>query len=101
MRDTVKWLWPEIDWIKDAPLPEQVTHAWARALERSPVKADDLGDVGTRSCFCGPIEGPADSTRGLLYFRIIVAGNGSTCSVRCRTLRHDEQRLGKAVDIFS
>ena len=45
MRDAVKRLWPEIDWIKDAPLREQVTQAWIRALERSPLKADDLDRI--------------------------------------------------------
>jgi len=42
MRDTVARLWPEIDWIKDTRLREQVTQTWTKALERSPLKADDL-----------------------------------------------------------
>jgi putative nucleotidyltransferase with HDIG domain len=45
MRDTVKQLWPEIDWIKDGPLREQVTEAWIKALERSSLKADDLNRI--------------------------------------------------------
>lgn len=45
MRDTLKRLWPEIDWIKDLPLREQVTQTWIKALERSPLKADDLNRI--------------------------------------------------------
>jgi putative nucleotidyltransferase with HDIG domain len=42
MRVAVKGLWPEIDWIQDPQLREQVTQTWIRALERSPLKPDDL-----------------------------------------------------------
>ena len=42
MRETVKRLWPEIDWIQDPQLREQVTQTWMKALERSPLKPDDL-----------------------------------------------------------
>jgi hypothetical protein len=42
MRDAVLKLWPEIEWIKDAGLREQVTNTWEKALERSPLTADDL-----------------------------------------------------------
>jgi hypothetical protein len=35
MRETVKRLWPEIDWIQDPQLREQVTQTWIKALERS------------------------------------------------------------------
>jgi hypothetical protein len=42
MRDAVLKLWPEIEWIKDARLREQVTNTWEKALERSPLTADDL-----------------------------------------------------------
>ena len=42
MRETVKQLWPEIDWIENQALREQVTQTWIKALERSPLKAEDL-----------------------------------------------------------
>src|ERR1700739_485937 len=45
MRETVKRLWPEIEWIKDPQLREQVTQTWIRALERSPLKPDDLNQI--------------------------------------------------------
>ena len=35
MRETIKRLWPEIDWIEDLQLREQVTETWIKALERS------------------------------------------------------------------
>jgi hypothetical protein len=38
MREAVERLWPEIQWIGDAKLREQVTQAWIKALERSPLK---------------------------------------------------------------
>jgi len=45
MREVVQRLWPEIQWIKDARLREQVAETWTKALERSPLKADDLGHI--------------------------------------------------------
>ena len=42
MREVVRRLWPEIDWIQDAQLREQVTETWSKALERSPLQSDDL-----------------------------------------------------------
>src|SRR5271166_4987949 len=45
MRETVKQLWPEIDWIDNLQLREQVTETWIKALERSPLKADDLNQI--------------------------------------------------------
>ncbi len=45
MRETVKRLWPEIDWIQDPQLREQVTQTWIKALERSPLKPDDLNQI--------------------------------------------------------
>ncbi|HEY4960276.1 MAG TPA: HD domain-containing protein [Terriglobales bacterium] len=45
MRDAVLKLWPEIEWIKDPGLREQVTKTWERALERSPLTADDLNRI--------------------------------------------------------
>lgn len=45
MRESVERLWPEIGWIEDLPLREQVTQTWIRALERSPLKPDDLNHI--------------------------------------------------------
>ena len=45
MRDTIKRLWPEIDWIADLQLREQVTQTWIKALERSPLTTDDLNKI--------------------------------------------------------
>src|SRR6202050_4871716 len=45
MRDAVARLWPEIQWIEKPKLREQVTETWIKALERSPLKADDLNHI--------------------------------------------------------
>src|ERR1035438_3113154 len=45
MRETVRQLWPEIDWISDLQLREQVTDTWVKALERSPLHAEDLNQI--------------------------------------------------------
>ena len=45
MRDAVLELWPEIEWIKCEELRQQVTHTWQRALELSPLTADDLNQI--------------------------------------------------------
>jgi putative nucleotidyltransferase with HDIG domain len=42
MRETVLGLWPEIAWIQNPQLREQVTQTWIRALERTPLKPEDL-----------------------------------------------------------
>ena len=48
MREAVDRLWPEIQWIADTKLREQVTQTWMKALERSPLKPDDLNQQGER-----------------------------------------------------
>jgi len=45
MRETIKRLWPEIDWIEDLQLREGVTRTWELALDRSPLQADDLNRI--------------------------------------------------------
>ncbi len=45
MREIIKQLWPEIDWIEDLQLREQVTQVWIKALERSPLQPDDLNRI--------------------------------------------------------
>jgi putative nucleotidyltransferase with HDIG domain len=42
MRESVERLWPELEWIQDEGLREQVSLTWERALERSPLSAEDL-----------------------------------------------------------
>ena len=42
MRSEVERLWPELEWIEDPALREQVTETWVRAFERSPLDPDDL-----------------------------------------------------------
>ena len=45
MRDVVAKLWPEIQWIENAQLREQVTQTWIKALERSPLRSEDLNEI--------------------------------------------------------
>jgi putative nucleotidyltransferase with HDIG domain len=45
MREAVNQLWPEIQWIQDSKLREQVAQTWTKALERSPLKPDDLNKI--------------------------------------------------------
>ena len=42
MREAVARLWPEIQWIENATLREQVTQTWVKALERSPLALSGL-----------------------------------------------------------
>jgi putative nucleotidyltransferase with HDIG domain len=45
MREAVEKLWPEIQWIQESNLREQVALTWSRALERSSLKPDDLNHI--------------------------------------------------------
>jgi putative nucleotidyltransferase with HDIG domain len=45
MRETVQRLWPEIQWIENPKLRDRVTQTWIKALERSPLKAEDLNRI--------------------------------------------------------
>jgi len=45
MRAAVDKLWPEIRWIQNSNLREQVTLTWIKALERSPLRPDDLNRI--------------------------------------------------------
>jgi hypothetical protein len=45
MRQAVEQLWPEIQWIQNSHLREQVTQVWIKALERSPLKPGDLSVI--------------------------------------------------------
>jgi putative nucleotidyltransferase with HDIG domain len=45
MQEAVQRLWPELEWIANPELREQVTHAWVRAFELSPLKPEDLDRI--------------------------------------------------------
>jgi len=45
MRDAVKKLWPELEWIQGAALRESVTQTWEMALEASTLDPDDLNKI--------------------------------------------------------
>lgn len=45
MREAVRALWPELDWIASAELREQVLETWVRAFEASPLEPADLGEI--------------------------------------------------------
>jgi len=45
MHGTIKALWPEIDWIENLQLREQVTETWIKALKRSSLQAEDLSQI--------------------------------------------------------
>jgi putative nucleotidyltransferase with HDIG domain len=45
MRKTVENLWPEIGWIEDEMLRDQVARTWELALERGPLTAEDLSTI--------------------------------------------------------
>jgi putative nucleotidyltransferase with HDIG domain len=45
MRKAVEALWPEVAWIENAELREQVVRAWMLAFERSPLEPDDLNEI--------------------------------------------------------
>ena len=42
MREAVAKLWPELEWIENTELRESVEKTWMKALELSPLTADDL-----------------------------------------------------------
>jgi putative nucleotidyltransferase with HDIG domain len=45
MRQQVEQLWPELAWIQNRELREQVTRTWERAFELSPLKPEDLNEI--------------------------------------------------------
>lgn len=45
MRDKVKKLWHEIEWIQDQTLRNKVLDCWVYALEKSPLTIDDLQTI--------------------------------------------------------
>jgi len=53
MRETVKQLWPELNWISNKNLREKTAQVWELALERSVLSADDLKTIPF-TLLCGP-----------------------------------------------
>ncbi len=45
MREAVRRLWPELEWITDPNLREKVAATWVRAFELSPLTPDDLNRI--------------------------------------------------------
>ncbi|HSR29746.1 MAG TPA: HDIG domain-containing protein [Anaerolineae bacterium] len=45
MRQKLKEIWPEIEWIQDADLREKVYKTWEYALEQSVLSAEDLLEI--------------------------------------------------------
>ena len=45
MTDAIRGLWPELDWIEDAGLQEATAKTWETALERSPLRPEDLHEI--------------------------------------------------------
>ena len=45
MREAVEELWPELAWIEDPQLRQQVTLTWIRAFELSPLQPQDLNEI--------------------------------------------------------
>jgi putative nucleotidyltransferase with HDIG domain len=42
MREAVRRLWPELEWIEDVDLRTKVANTWVRAFELSPLTPEDL-----------------------------------------------------------
>lgn len=53
MKDAIKRLWPELEWISDPDLREKTARTWEIAIERSVLKIEDL-DVIPFTLLCGP-----------------------------------------------
>ena len=45
MRDAVKRLWPELDWIESEDLREKTLNTWVKGFENSPLVPEDLDKI--------------------------------------------------------
>jgi putative nucleotidyltransferase with HDIG domain len=45
LRDEVKEIWPELEWIENEDLREKTTDCWVRAFENSPLNPSDLKEI--------------------------------------------------------
>jgi putative nucleotidyltransferase with HDIG domain len=53
MKDVVRKLWPELEWIADESLREKTGRTWEMALERSVIHAEELEKIPF-TLLCGP-----------------------------------------------
>ncbi|MCU0460641.1 MAG: HDIG domain-containing protein [Bacteroidales bacterium] len=53
MTETLKKLWPELEWIKDLSLREKTAATWQMALDKSVLKPSDLETIPF-TLLCGP-----------------------------------------------
>lgn len=53
MKEEIKRLWPELDWINDESLREKTAKTWEIALERSVLTSSDLDKIPF-TLLCGP-----------------------------------------------
>ncbi|MBN1108042.1 MAG: HDIG domain-containing protein [Bacteroidales bacterium] len=53
MTETLKTLWPELEWINDISLREKTAATWQRALDKSVLKPADLDKIPF-TLLCGP-----------------------------------------------
>jgi putative nucleotidyltransferase with HDIG domain len=45
MREAIRQLWPELDWISNPDLREKTLRTWLRAFELSPLQPEDLNRI--------------------------------------------------------
>ncbi len=45
MREKIRELWPELEWIADSDLREKVLATWVKAFELSPLEPQDLKEI--------------------------------------------------------
>ena len=45
MKNKIKSIWPEIEWIKDKELKEKVIDCWVYAIEKSVLSPEDLNVI--------------------------------------------------------
>ncbi len=45
MREKIKKIWPEIEWIKDSEIKEKTYQCWEYAIENSPLQPEDLETI--------------------------------------------------------
>jgi putative nucleotidyltransferase with HDIG domain len=45
LREAVRKLWPELEWIKNSDLRQKTENTWVRAFELSPLKPEDLNRI--------------------------------------------------------
>lgn len=53
MKEEIRELWPELEWIKDEDLREKTALVWERALGKSALSGNDLGVIPF-TLLCGP-----------------------------------------------